>query len=71
MLLVLMGMYAFANIAASVITCRSPKLWKYLCIMPVVFAAYHFGYGWGFLLGSVDFVLLKRRGRDAHARITR
>jgi glycosyltransferase involved in cell wall biosynthesis len=71
MLLIVVSLYLSANLAASLITCRTPKFWKYLCVMPVVFAAYHFGYGWGFLLGSVDFVMLKRRGRDAHARITR
>ena len=34
--------------------------WRYLMFLPVVFAAYHVGYGVGFLSGVIDVVLLRR-----------
>lgn len=67
----LLGLYICANLAASFITCRQPANWKYLPVMPPVFAAYHFGYGFGFLRGVIDFVLLKRGGQAAYGKITR
>jgi multisubunit Na+/H+ antiporter MnhE subunit len=66
-----MGLYLCANLAASLITCIRRIQRKYLPVMPVVFAAYHFGYGWGFLRGVIDFVLLKRCGRSEYKKITR
>jgi GT2 family glycosyltransferase len=64
-------LYIGSNLIASLITCRRPKDWKYLPVMPFVFGSYHFGYGWGFLRGLVDFLLLKKVGRAAYNRITR
>ncbi len=34
--------------------------WRYLPILPLVFACYHLGYGFGFLRGIWDFVVLRR-----------
>ena len=56
----LSGTYVMTNLAASVITCASLSKLRYLPVMPLVFATYHFGYGYGFLRGLVDFTLLKR-----------
>ena len=67
----LLGLYICSNLGATLITCRQPKNWKYLLVMPVVFAAYHFGYGWGFLRGVVDFLLLKKGGGNAFGKLTR
>lgn len=36
--------------------------WKYSCVVPVVFAILHFGYGIGSLWGIIRFVVLKGRG---------
>ena len=67
----LLGSYFLANIVATVMCCRSPGSRKYLPIMPLVFAAYHFGYGWGFLRGLVDFVILKRGAGRQYKNLTR
>jgi len=39
--------------------------------MPLVFAAYHFGYCFGFIQGIVDFILLRRGGRMSFSKMTR
>ncbi len=67
----LLGLYAGAGLAASLIACRDRGHWKHLPVMPLVFASYHFGYGWGFLRGAVDFLLLGKRGRKALEKLTR
>ncbi len=67
----LLGLYLCANLGASLITCRLPKNWRYLPAMPFVFFAYHFGYGWGFLRGVIDFMLLKKSGRNKFRKLTR
>jgi cellulose synthase/poly-beta-1,6-N-acetylglucosamine synthase-like glycosyltransferase len=36
---------------------------KYFCILPVVFAVIHFAYGFGFLKGIWDFIILKKHKR--------
>ena len=36
-----------------------------------LFAAYHFGYGWGFLRGVIDFIVLRQGGRPALGKLTR
>ncbi len=67
----LIALYVLANLAASMVTCRGRANWRFLPIMPCTFAAYHFGYGWGFLRGVVDFVLLHRPPPRAQAELTR
>lgn len=47
------------------------KGWRYLPILPPVFACYHLGYGIGFLHGVIDFVLLRRQAREIHSALTR
>lgn len=58
------GAYLTANLCASLWTCRRPAHWRFLPVLPFVFGAYQIGYGYGFLRGVMDFVLL-RRGADA------
>lgn len=56
----LMGLvcsYLGAVLVASLWTCRAFSHWRYLPIMPAVFAAYHLGYGWGFWWGIMAFGL--------------
>jgi succinoglycan biosynthesis protein ExoA len=67
----LLGLYTCANLSASLITGHRPGHWRYLPVLPPVFAAYHFGYGWGFLRGVVDFLLVKKGDRDVFERLTR
>jgi hypothetical protein len=56
--------YLLGNALASLITCARPGQFRFLPVMPIVFAAFHFGYGYGFLRGVLDFCLF-RRGADA------
>ncbi len=55
----LLLVYAAGNLIATVHACRKPAALKFLPAMPWIFMAYHFGYGYGFLRGAIDFFLLK------------
>jgi glycosyltransferase involved in cell wall biosynthesis len=65
-----LGSYALALATASVLTARSNS-WRLLPVLPAVFACYHLGYGWGFLRGLADFVMLRRRAGAAFTELTR
>ena len=52
-------------------TVASRKGWRYFPILPLIFACYHLGYGFGFLHGVMDFVLLRRQARRHFSRLTR
>ncbi len=62
--------YLLAVLVASVVTAAKTE-WKLLLVLPAVFACYHLGYGFGFLRGVLDFVILRRRGSVAFATLTR
>jgi GT2 family glycosyltransferase len=64
-------LYVAANGAASLATCCRPGQLRFLPVMPLVFGAYHFGYGCGFLRGLLDFVLFKRGASRQFTQITR
>jgi succinoglycan biosynthesis protein ExoA len=49
------GLYGFANIAASIWTAARSK-WTYLLILPATFAILHVSYGLGFWIGLIKFV---------------
>lgn len=66
----LAGSYLLANMLASLLVCAHRGKWRYLPVMPLVFAGFHFGYGYGFLQGLWDFVVLKRV-REDFTRLTR
>ena len=65
------SLYCSANICASLYACRNRENLKYLPVMPIVFSAYHFGYGYGFLRGIIDFLLLRKGGDTRFTKITR
>ncbi len=67
----LLGLYATGNLFASLLACRKPRNWKYLPVMPIVLWTYHFGYGYGFLRGVLDFVLRRRRKSETFSKLTR
>jgi hypothetical protein len=48
------GLYAAANVGASVLTARKQG-WKLFPLLPVAFAAIHLSYGFGFLRGLARF----------------
>lgn len=66
-----LGSYLLGNILATCLTCLRPGRFGFLPVMPVVFAAYHFGYGYGFLRGMIDFVLRRRGGAGTFTALTR
>lgn len=55
----LMVAYAICNAAASFLTAYQHG-WKLVLPLPLVFACYHFGYGYGFLGGLWNFAILRR-----------
>jgi hypothetical protein len=65
------GLYLIVNGLISVLTCAAPQRLKYLPLMPLVFAAFHLGYGYGFLRGAIDFLLLRKGGAAGFTKLTR
>jgi len=68
---VLFGAYLAAALVASAERCVVESGWKYFPVMPLVFMAYHFGYGAGFVRGFLDFIVLRRGGSESFTRLTR
>lgn len=66
----LCGVYALALLVASAATARAAG-WGLFPALPPVFACYHLGYGYGFLRGVVDFVVLRRSAGARFTRLTR
>jgi hypothetical protein len=66
----LLVLYAFLASVASIATAAKSE-WKLLPVLPLVFGCYHFGYGWGFLRGVLDFVVLRRGAGVSLTEITR
>jgi glycosyltransferase involved in cell wall biosynthesis len=67
---ILAGTYAVCNIAASFLT-SVRRGWKLLPMLPLVFACYHFAYGYGFLRGILDFVILRHGPTRGYGELTR
>jgi glycosyltransferase involved in cell wall biosynthesis len=70
-LLLLVGLYACATILASIVACAGRSRIRYLPVMPLIFATFHFGYGYGFLRGIMGFGLRKRRDHSPFSGLTR
>lgn len=70
-LLLSLTLYFSATLLASLVTCRQPARFKFIPILPVIFSLYHFGYGYGFLRGLVDFIILRRSAPADFTRISR
>jgi glycosyltransferase involved in cell wall biosynthesis len=66
----LLGTYVVSNLTASVLTAARSE-WILFPLLPVVFACYHFAYGYGFLRGIWDFVLWRRGPNTTYSDITR
>ena len=62
--------YLACTLLAALVTAARSQL-RLAPALPVVFAAYHFGYGTGFLRGLVDFALLRRGPRASATTLTR
>ena len=68
--LVLVGTYATCNVAASFLTAARAG-WKLFPLLPLVFACYHFAYGYGFLRGICDFIIFRRGPSSTYTELTR
>jgi succinoglycan biosynthesis protein ExoA len=62
--------YGVANVAASARAAASAG-WDLLPALPIVFLAFHTSYGLGFALGLVDFLVLRRGGRQGMTQLSR
>jgi len=69
LLMGLLVLYLSATVIASFITCKAN--WKYMIVMPLVFIAYHIGYGYGFNRGLLDFFVLKKGAGNKYVELTR
>ena len=65
----LLVIYSFANITASFVTAARHR-WRLFIFLPVVFAIYHFAYGYGFLHGIWDFLVLRRMPSHTYTDLT-
>lgn len=68
--LAIFGVYATLNLIASLWTAARAG-WKMFFLLPVVFACYHFSYGYGFLQGFYDFIVCRRSPRAAYTKSSR
>jgi succinoglycan biosynthesis protein ExoA len=66
----LAGAYTASALLASAHTAARSE-WKLFPLMPMAFACYHFGYGWGFIRGVWDLVILRRRPHLLYTALTR
>jgi succinoglycan biosynthesis protein ExoA len=64
------GLYLAATLVASLMTSLRTKV-KLLPVLPLVFACLHIGYGYGFVRGIWDFVLLRRGPAPELSSVTR
>lgn len=70
-IILVLGLYLATAITASVVACRRKEDWTCFPILPLVFASYHLGYGYGFLSGAMDFWILRKGGRSTYKDLTR
>ena len=66
----LLAAYLAAITSASLIAASRTE-WKLLPILPVIFGCFHLGYGYGFVRGFFDFVLLHNAPSREFVRLTR
>jgi succinoglycan biosynthesis protein ExoA len=69
-LITLVSLYVVANVGASFLTAARHG-WRALPLLPIVFACYHFSYGYGFLRGILDFVVLRRGPNRVYSTLNR
>jgi hypothetical protein len=68
--IVLAGTYLAAVLFASLVTAARAE-WKLLPVLPLAFCCFQLGYGYGFLRGIVDFVLLQKAPATRFVQLTR
>jgi GT2 family glycosyltransferase len=68
--LFLVSTYVILNLTGSLITAVQTRV-VYMPLLPFVFACYHIGYGYGFLRGFWDFIVLRREPDPIYTALTR
>lgn len=66
----LLILYGGLNLTAAFFTAAKSG-WRLYPLLPVVAVCYHVAYGYGFLRGLLDFVILRRGPRDSYRQLTR
>jgi glycosyltransferase involved in cell wall biosynthesis len=67
---VLTAFYGLAVLLASLITSAKTE-WKLFPLLPIAFCCFHFGYGYGFLRGVLDFVVFHNAPQTSFVQLTR
>jgi hypothetical protein len=57
--LAMVALYAGCSLLAAAFSAAGRQRWL-IAVLPGIFACYHLGYGLGFLIGIIDFLLLRR-----------
>lgn len=65
-----LGLYVFAIVGVSLSTAARTN-WLLFPVLPFVFPCYHFGYGYGFLRGIMDFIVMAGRRRGNFETLSR
>jgi GT2 family glycosyltransferase len=65
-----LGIYFLCGSIASCFTAAANG-WHFLPVLPIVFAVYHLGYGYGFLRGIWDFIIFKRGAARTYTKLSR
>jgi succinoglycan biosynthesis protein ExoA len=64
------GLYTLAVVAVSLFTACRTEL-KLFPVLPIVFGCFHIGYGYGFLRGFLDFVVMQKAPAAGFVQLTR
>jgi succinoglycan biosynthesis protein ExoA len=67
---ILAGLYGISILLVSLFTAFQTEL-KLLPLLPIAFACFHLGYGYGFLRGLVDFVIFHNAPHTRFVQLTR
>lgn len=70
-LVIITALYMLFTVASAMHLCITSGEWRYLPMIPLVFAAMQAGYGYGFLGGAIDFWIIRRSGRTDFKSLTR
>jgi len=66
----LLAVYLAISVLLSLVT-ASISSWKLFLLLPPVFWTFHVAYGWGFLRGFADFIVLRRKTGRGYTSLTR
>ena len=67
----LLAAYGAGSATVAAQLCRASGRWDLLTRLPPIFAAFHFGFGYGYLRGLLDFFVLRRQSGQRFAQLTR